>query len=696
MPFHVKSITKKLKEEIEKSSLTKAEKEVATFYLNQKLDDMILQPALFDFAEVLGLLSQGSIANWNYRNLGLFYDDNLVNYTPTQIRKRLEENNLLFKKVQHIHEYENLDQQLEKTFDEKGVSRLKKADWEEVDYNFVMLAHDNQQREGKKFLIYYEPSKKETEEGLVYWEKPFKETRTGQRKRHIIVFNPFKKPEVNLLFSFDEFLKKEYVHKNSNNYADASGKKLKVTLPSQQGTSFYRIIYKHNDQSKSTYEFNIAIVECNAEFLKSVQTYYEVSEKEERIIINSKGESVIIGPNKDKAQEHFAEEHDSIIELKYESDTVAISAASPGWSEDSLLFNIKIDELTIPFKIRDQVTKSTPVMGKRIWKLKREQQNHFSYDNGKLQQGTREYYPREEFKDYLDIEKKWVDQHCYYANKKANGLNAQKLVLPDLLQVAYDQLLSLYRDRNLLPSLAYLDEQLFTMSYQYVQAFIQCVTGIQENSILNTAHKDIFKLGTIEENGGLLLTPFHPLSVAYQVNLCQQVGDEQIEQHILDRLHPGNLLPYLYGKDDVLLRSVVQYDACEWMVYKPLKQVTVGESSAYMANLIEEKLQQFIEHFNYLFLPGAKSPLRLNIINITNDKEVLRGLLNFIVKQVEKNGPHKVIPLEVALYQKTNVVSSFEMLTTASSIVLGITPSSRLISSKASIPSTVAKAKSIT
>ena len=41
-----------------------------------------------------------------------------------------------------MHEYEHLESQLEKLFDEKGVSRLKKDDWQQADYVLVKDSYD--------------------------------------------------------------------------------------------------------------------------------------------------------------------------------------------------------------------------------------------------------------------------------------------------------------------------------------------------------------------------------------------------------------------------------------------------------------------------------------------------------------------------------------------------------------------------
>src|SRR5699024_10608073 len=152
--FHVKSITRTLREEIDKSRLSKTEKEIAKFNLDGKLEDMIMQPALNDFAEILGLLSRGSIEKSDYPSLELFYDEQLDQYTPAQMKKRLKENHAFAEKVQHIHEYDNLDQQLEKNFDDKGVNRLKKDDWRDADYSFVKNSNEILMNEDKKTLEY--------------------------------------------------------------------------------------------------------------------------------------------------------------------------------------------------------------------------------------------------------------------------------------------------------------------------------------------------------------------------------------------------------------------------------------------------------------------------------------------------------------------------------------------------------------
>lgn len=660
MPFNVKSILKTLKEEIEKSSLNRDQREVLIFHLNKKLDEEFIQSSLWDYEEILGFLAQGNINRKDYAHLGLFYDEKLEQFTPNQMKKRLEENYTFFEKVQHIHEYENLENQLDNLFDDKGAQLLKRENWLELDYGFVKESADNAKKEDRA-LGYIEATKKQTNEGLLYWEKPHLETISGQRKRHIIILNPTREEQVNLTLEFDNRLKKEFIHKKSESLCVVSGKKLQVTLHhNPYDTSFYQVIYTHNNQTKSKYEFCFSIVECNPEFLQHIQTLYEVSPKLKSIVIKKKEEPIIFGDKTSRIEEVFVEEENQVF--KESNQALEISMASSAWDDDKLFFKIKTNESCIPFVILEESSKVMPVTGNRVWKLKREHQENFQYDcdTNKLKQGTREFSAREEYKEYLLLEQEWIEKTLYFAKKEISGLIDNPLNIHPDMEKPYADLLNYFKVKQLIPSLAFLNDDLIELSVVYVKEFVKQIASIEENMILTEEIKNLFKLGTIVEEDKILFTPLHPLNVAYQLEIQKRLKNEKIETHILDRLHPNNLLPYIYGPKKQLYRPVVQKDAPEWLVFEPHRKVAIGESSAFLSNVIEEKLSQFVEHFPYLFLKHAKSPIQINIINISNDYEVVRGLIHFIKKQIDKKGPIEIVPIEVALYQEQHVISAFE------------------------------------
>ena len=52
---------------------------------------------------------------------------------------------------------------------------------------------------------------------------------------------------------------------------------------------------------------------------------------------------------------------------------------------------------------------------------------------------------------------------------------------------------------------------------------------------------DLFKLGIIQSNEMVYLTPFHPLMIAFKLKIYELLGNEEVDNSILNRLHPDAL-----------------------------------------------------------------------------------------------------------------------------------------------------------
>src|SRR5699024_7106897 len=141
------------------------------------------------------------------------------------------------------------------------------------------------------------------------------------------------------------------------------GKKLNVDLTySPDETNFYRVTYKHKNQNKSTYDFYIVILQCHPDFLKPIQTLYEVKPNTRRIVIHGNGDNVLIGDEQSYDGEYIVDEKDEIIDFSSEKQGVQISTSSQAWSDDTLSFQLRVNNTIIPFTIKDQVTSVPPVL----------------------------------------------------------------------------------------------------------------------------------------------------------------------------------------------------------------------------------------------------------------------------------------------------------------------------------------------
>ena len=115
---------------------------------------------------------------------------------------------------------------MEKYFEEKGIEKLKGSDWKDVEYKEVKKSVD--EKKLIKPLEYLSASQE--------WDKEEGPSKAKSRIRNIIVFNENRAESVDLEFSFDDYLRKEYIYKTEGEVdASTSGKKLKVTIKDIEG-----------------------------------------------------------------------------------------------------------------------------------------------------------------------------------------------------------------------------------------------------------------------------------------------------------------------------------------------------------------------------------------------------------------------------------------------------------------------------
>lgn len=135
--------------------------------------------------------------------------------------------------------------------------------------------------------------------------------------------------------------------------------------------------------------------------------------------------------------------------------------------------------------------------------------------------------------------------------------------------------------------------------------------------------------------------------------------NEDFPSNISKRLVPNNLIPYIYSDDgNELFRPIYQDDAHEWLVYKKSEQVSIGTTNEFISSVVNEKLNQFVKHFEYLFSFNNSSPIKINLINIKDDKEVVKGVFNFIRNRLpDKLKTKNVIPVEINIYEGSEKTS---------------------------------------
>lgn len=258
-----------------------------------------------------------------------------------------------------MHKYGNPDQDLEKYFDEKGISKLKEQTWTGVEYKVVKFSADN--RKAVKPIAYIESSIYETSQGVVYWERPDGTSTTKSRIRHIMVFNNKYAEEINLTFSFDGFLKAEFlkVEQHSNASGTISGKKIKLKIKPIKGqTDFSKVTYK---DEYAKFEFRVCIVAVQKEIFDAIKGNYTIIRKPslEVIAVNSE-EDLVINPSGDNQIFEEIVVEGQIVELEnLEEQLILKMNVAPNDEDISLTkFSLKVDNSLIPLGFREGVRKT--------------------------------------------------------------------------------------------------------------------------------------------------------------------------------------------------------------------------------------------------------------------------------------------------------------------------------------------------
>ena len=659
MPFHIDSIQKDIKSELEGSSFTEVDKEIINIDLERKKNVLFKDNnSIFEYREVLDILNKGCINREQYKDFGLFYDSKLSEFEGKELKNRIKDNALYFNRVDEIHNYGTPETQLEKYFEEKGIEKLKGNDWKDVEYKEVKKSVD--EKKLIKPLEYLSASQE--------WDKEEGPSKAKSRIRNIIVFNENRAESVDLEFSCEDYLRKEYIYKTEGEVdASTSGKKLKVTIKDIEGKSnFYKVIYK---DEKVKFEFKIVMLKCNEKYLESIKSRFSlvVKKKEQYISVNTNDSSITFNEFAEgNITNYEIDSNNDVINIKSDEKLTVKISENFEYENDSDLarFNLKIGNELVPIGMVGTTEKVVPIEGFKVWKLKREKSSDFKLiGDNKLQHGTREYFTRDEFRRNLELEKQIINLEGLSFIDTVDGLEAIDLDLNSDVKKAYCNILEYYRISKKLPSLTYLNDDLKSLYDDFINAYIKALNNIEEGSYLTQSEKNLFKIGTIKrevEDRELIFTSLQPLNIAYQLHLLNCIDDETMADEVLKKFTSTYLLPYIVDENDKLYIPMEQQHTPEWKYYVDENLPRYKSSRDFVSKLVNEKLEEFVGHFKYMFEMGNNAPIRINLINTGDSKEILQGVFKYYVKQLKSDKAKEVLPMDLFIYSNKNITNAFE------------------------------------
>ncbi|WP_053079534.1 DNA phosphorothioation-dependent restriction protein DptH [Clostridium massiliodielmoense] len=661
MPFHISSIQKDIKEKVSISEFSDVDKAIIDLDLERKSKDLFGENiSIFEYRDLLEIIDGTCIEKEQYKNFGLFYDSELKNLTGKELKKRMDTNAIYYNRVDEIHNYGNPEVQLEKYFDEKGVDKLEKENWKDTDYKDV-----NKFIEEKKKVkpLEYKESNQE-------WDKEEGSSKAKSRIRNIIVFNENGSDSVDLEITFDDYLKNEFLDRKAlKGLVDVStsGRKIKATIyKSEVDTDFYKIVYKNDKNVK--FEFKIVMLECSPKYLESIKTKYSIvmKGKSNYISVNTNDSNIVFNEYAKNLNRCSIEYNNETIDVNEDDKLIVKVSEDFEYENDSDLarFNLKINQCIIPLGIMGTSEKVAPIEGLKVWKLKREKKCDFRLvGDNKLQHGTKEYFTRDDFRRNLQLEKQIIESEGIYFIESTDGLESMNLELNPQLKADYNEIIRYFSISNKLPSLTYLNDELENLYKKFIKIYIRALEEIEEGSYLTKEQKNLFKIGVIKreiEDRELMLTPLHPLNISYQLHINKETSDESMDDEIIKKFTSTYLLPYILDDNSSLYIPMEQHHSPEWKYYVDETLPRYKSSRDFVSKLVHEKIEEFIGHFKYMFNMGNNAPIRINLINTGDSKEILQGIFKYYIKQLKANKTRGVLPIDLFIYSRNTITNAFE------------------------------------
>lgn len=670
MPLHPKSIFQNLKSKIEASDLSKTEKIILIDNLNNLLQEQAVQSiTFFEFEDIFTILQKGIIEDDDYAKFGLFKDADLETFKGKELQKRLNENRRFFDFVKQTHDFNYDEDTLQKMFSPQGAKHLKGDEWKDVPFTTVNKYHEDYIKGLKDVKISYKNFN--VSKRLEVWDRSSSETTAGRRKRNIIIFNSASLSEIEFKIDFElqgkvgkmdsQHLKTDI--KNSSELKCNVGKNYIAGTVSTSliKPTYLKLKYQHEKKVSLGGEFNILILPFGSKYLAEIKSSYSIDPKKEFIALNYEDSTLSFGTGQqEKIHEVEVNGEKVLIER---DETAIVSPQVEAFDDDEKMsFTLYFDQVPLKIQLENSLQSSVPITGIKLWEQVRESGESVRWikETNRLELGNRQYYIHAEYRDFISWEQQWIDGGFRHGEIIGEEFVEKEIEISETLSEAYSRYLNVFKITKTISTFSVVSEELKQRAFDYLHAYNQEIKNFQEGTPIGKAGVDLFKLGTLNANEIMYFTPFHPLIVAYKLKLYEMMKQEEVDSSISQRLSADALVPYIYElESNELFKSDHQMAAPEWLVFKPTKKVTVSDANQYLAKLVTNKLSQFKEHFSYLFIEKSVAPIKLNVINIENDTEVLKGLLQWMISEVSSKIT-RLKPIEVTLYKSSVEDSAFD------------------------------------
>lgn len=674
MPFNIKSIEKNILKSIDESNLPIKDKRILHIYITNTKDNIHeLSTSIFDFEEVFNILEQSYIKPDQFKDFGMFMDDKLETFYNTTkektLDKRIMDNMEIFNTVDSIHKYSDISE-LEQHFDSNGVEKLINENWVHIEYDKVVKSKENYDQQKKPVFL---ENVLVNDNSYIIWDRPDGESKAQQRRRNMIVFNPEKNNQVEIVLRFNLKIIKEEVKSTNKN----------VGLK----TNNTRLVVKFNDTEKEVQatkisyynlSFNIITVNIDEGYLNTIKNKYlvntNISKNYKKIVIVSDQENLIFNHNGEHNQELELLDIDNKFNIS-SMDKVKIINNYEGCEDaENISIDLIVDDYLIPLLIKNDVVRPSKITSYQVWSGKFIKKLNYSYERNfdqstkkesiDITQDTRSFYPTGEFRKYLEIEEKILKSNSLHFDIENGKLIEKSLIIPQAIESTLMELFDFYKMSQTLPSLISFTDEYKSVANKFLDGYFEFLNQVN-NTYVNDKEvlKSVYDIGVIYEYSNerkIHFAPWHPMNLAYQLQLYDKLVDSDFNKDISSYVNNTYLVPYIYNSENQLFKPIDQ-DIYEWTTYVRYDNSKYNSANKYVPRIVANKIKDFVTHFKYLFM-NRIAPLKLGLVNLGDCEEILKGIFEYYISELRNGKIEDLRPIEIHVYDSDNNITAFEEL----------------------------------
>lgn len=640
-------------------------RDVSNCLLDDQFDAILEDGAtMFGFESLYKAVEDGDL---RFNELGMFEDPLVAEMSgnPKQIKKRLEDNRALYEELSF--EVEHFGDQLQdrlKSFSEKFINEnFSETDaWKDVEFEAFL---QEKKRNAQQQLILEE---EQASEGMTLTARNRAETKAGMRDRHLIIeldegVNDF---ELKLIFQGASNLEKSQFKIQpakalGNREVISTLNGLKTTRASLKGTYnneplFFTLALKRENKSEA-YNFRCLVVRKGEFYLEPFKNIFlvEPAPAKQRLTLNMEENKLQIRDEEgmacsltDAKQVVDVAEY-SLVDfeaLANEADEIDFAVKS---GDNQLKFNVEgavaTDSLSLPLLLN---------RGRYHKLFKDEYNGEFYSQKGKVGIDNSEFVVPGVRLKLLRWEEAFINDKVVSISDSDTIKLDDVRAIDDAIHSSYVELYYYLEQCRSTPSLASWGDDFTALVQNVVDASLAYFEAIPTGSMLTKEQKAALKIGLVKSEGEEYYSPFHPLILAYYLNLrnmiCKDESFARLPDVTFERLSPKGLLPYVYHPRYEFAYNQQVKENAFW-----LKSVPQEKSSlTFVRKLVKEKIDEFQTAFSQLFT-GSEKSIIINAVNQDSAEELFMGLVDYI-----RSNQEQAASIHINLYDDKLTFNAFD------------------------------------